>query len=59
MVMHTFNLSTGRQKQANVCEFETSLVCQLICRIAKDTQSKLSLRKKKTKQKQIKKVIQV
>jgi hypothetical protein len=38
MVVHTFNLSTQRQRQVDLCEFETSLVNRVSSRAIRATQ---------------------
>jgi len=36
--LHTLNPNTGRQRQADLCEFEASLVYRVSSRTARDTQ---------------------
>jgi hypothetical protein len=45
MVVHTFNPSTGRQRQENLCEFKASLVCRVSSRTARATQRKAKIRR--------------
>lgn len=47
--MHTFNTSTQRQRQADLCEFKASLVYVVSSKTAKATQGDPVSEKKKTK----------
>jgi hypothetical protein len=46
---HTFNPCIGRQRQADICEFEASLVYRASSRTAKATQRNPVSKKKKSK----------
>lgn len=43
----------GKQKQAELCKFESSLVCKMILSLVRNTYYVVSKGKKKTKQKMV------
>jgi hypothetical protein len=49
MVAHTFNPALRRQSQANVCEFDASLIYKGSSRTARATERELISKNKQTK----------